>query len=66
MLNTDTLALFKPGAILADDYQTPQVSGNHLARSLMQSDGIHPNAEGVRRLVDVVGPQVEALLTRVD
>lgn len=32
---------------------------------LMQADGIHPNAEGVRRLVDAVGPQVMELVARV-
>lgn len=31
----------------------------------MQSDGIHPNALGVARIVDVIGPQVEALISRV-
>lgn len=54
------------GAILADDYLGPLVSGNQLDRRLMQSDGIHPNADGVRRLVDAIGPQVEALLARVN
>ncbi|MCJ8138635.1 arylesterase [Falsirhodobacter halotolerans] len=56
----------KHGAILADDYLGPLVSGNQLDRRLMQDDGIHPNAEGVQRLVAVVGPQVEELLTRVN
>ena len=32
----------------------------------MQPDGIHPNAEGVARIVDGVGPSVEALIARVD
>ena len=32
---------------------------------LMQSDGIHPTAEGVRRIVEVIGPKVEVLLRRV-
>jgi acyl-CoA thioesterase-1 len=30
-----------------------------------QADGIHPNAEGVARIVDALGPQVLALLARV-
>jgi acyl-CoA thioesterase-1 len=28
----------------------------------MQSDGIHPNAEGVARIVEALGPRVEALI----
>ncbi|MFW2543209.1 arylesterase [Primorskyibacter sp. 2E107] len=31
----------------------------------MQSDGIHPNGEGVSRIVDAVGPKVEDLIERV-
>ena len=31
---------------------------------LMQSDGIHPNAEGVARIVEGIGPQVLKLLDR--
>lgn len=34
-------------------------------RQYMQMDGIHPNSEGVRRIVEVVGPKVEALIARV-
>ncbi|MBS0125734.1 arylesterase [Thetidibacter halocola] len=30
----------------------------------MQPDGIHPNAEGVARIVEAVGPEVEALILR--
>ena len=32
----------------------------------MQADGIHPNAEGVRRIVDAMGPAVLELLDRVE
>ncbi|MCB1410749.1 MAG: arylesterase [Rhodobacter sp.] len=35
------------------------------ATDLMQGDMIHPNAAGVALIVDALGPQVEALLTRV-
>lgn len=35
-------------------------------RNLMQSDGIHPNAEGVKRLVDFVGPKVLELISRAE
>ncbi|MEX0349460.1 MAG: arylesterase [Paracoccaceae bacterium] len=31
------------------------------ARGLMQPDGIHPNAEGVARIVEALGPQVAEL-----
>ncbi|WP_136443238.1 arylesterase [Pacificoceanicola onchidii] len=31
----------------------------------MQADGIHPNAEGVSRIVEGVGPEVEKLIARV-
>ncbi|MGR3375853.1 arylesterase [Salipiger abyssi] len=35
------------------------------ARSLMQPDGIHPNGEGVARIVEAIGPSVEALIARI-
>ena len=35
-------------------------------RTLMQSDGIHPNPEGVARIVAHIGPYVEDLLARVE
>jgi acyl-CoA thioesterase-1 len=31
----------------------------------MQGDGIHPNAEGVVRIVDKIGPQVQAMVARI-
>jgi acyl-CoA thioesterase-1 len=33
---------------------------------LMQRDGIHPNAQGVGRIVEAMGPQVEALIGRIE
>ena len=33
-------------------------------RALMQDDGIHPNAEGVKKVVEGIGPSVEALIER--
>jgi acyl-CoA thioesterase-1 len=33
--------------------------------AFMQADGIHPNPEGVRLIVEGLGPEVEALLARV-
>lgn len=35
------------------------------ALTYMQGDGIHPNAEGVRRIVAKMGPEVEALASRI-
>lgn len=35
-------------------------------RHFMQPDGIHPNADGVARIVEGLGPSVEALIARVD
>jgi acyl-CoA thioesterase-1 len=33
--------------------------------AFMQADGIHPNAEGVRLIVEGIGPKVEELLSKV-
>nr|WP_232830894.1 arylesterase [Tropicimonas sp. IMCC34011] len=33
-------------------------------RTYMQADGIHPNATGVKRIVEAIGPSVEELLAR--
>ena len=33
--------------------------------AVMQADGIHPNPDGVKKIVEVVGPEVEALLDRI-
>ena len=33
------------------------------AQGFMQADGIHPNAEGVAKIVAQLGPQVRDLLT---
>jgi len=34
--------------------------------SLMQADGIHPNAEGVARMVEAIGPKVLELIARAE
>ncbi|WP_323768031.1 arylesterase [Antarctobacter sp.] len=34
-------------------------------RTFMQGDGIHPNAQGMARIVGAVGPMVETLIERV-
>lgn len=55
------------GAILVPDFLGPigekATQGLSLA-DLMQEDRIHPNAEGVRQIVEALGPQVEELLAR--
>lgn len=43
---------------------TPESDPGSLAE-LMQPDGIHPNATGVSLIVEALGPQVEALITRL-
>lgn len=42
-------------------------AGTDLAevRAFMQADGIHPNAEGVTKIVEGIGPSVQALIDRV-
>jgi acyl-CoA thioesterase I len=55
------------GALLVENLLAPisekAQSGESLA-DLMQGDRIHPNAEGVRRIVEAIGPKVEELLAR--
>lgn len=43
----------------------PETGEISLQRALMQADGIHPNAEGVKRIVAAMGPKVLELLQRV-
>lgn len=56
----DTLFLDSFFVGLTQDGQAPAD-----LRAFMQPDGIHPNAKGVARIVDVVGPKVAALIERV-
>ena len=51
----------RPG-LLYDPFFLQGVAGE---RALNQADGIHPNAEGVRRIVDRLLPLVEQLVARV-
>lgn len=37
-----------------------------VVRAFMQPDGIHPNADGVARIVETLGPDVIALLGQID
>ena len=60
------------GALLAEDFfgglravgADPADPGSMVA--FMQPDGLHPNPEGVRLIVEGLGPQVEALLAAVE
>jgi len=52
-------------SILAPIEAARDAAGSDAAlRALMQPDGIHPNAEGVARIVAALGPQVAALVDR--
>ena len=55
------------GAIYLDNYLSPlaDATGQALTPAYMQADGIHPNAEGVKRIVERLGPSVQALLAEV-
>lgn len=55
------------GADLVPDYFAPLTASGDRAQALaedMQADGVHPNANGVKRIVAALGPRVEALLER--
>ncbi len=45
-------------------FRAPVDAGASMA-DFMQGDGIHPNAEGVALVVETLGPQIEALIARV-
>jgi acyl-CoA thioesterase-1 len=56
------------GAIYEPNYFAPLLNGENdplSAQKMMQPDGIHPSAEGVTRIIEHLGPQVEELLTRI-
>lgn len=56
------------GALLHPDLLAPitaRLMAGQGIDELMQADRIHPNAEGVRLVVEALGPAVEALLARV-
>jgi acyl-CoA thioesterase-1 len=54
------------GAALVADFFAPlgAASDPAVLGRLMQADGIHPTAEGVARIVEVLGPEVAALAAR--
>ena len=47
---------------LSDNGETPDLSQ---ARSFFQADGVHPNAQGVSRIVDALGPKVQTLIDQI-
>lgn len=57
----------KYDAVLAENYFFPVIDQNTrlLDPAFMQSDGIHPNAAGVAKILDAMGPKVQELLARV-
>ena len=57
----ETLYLDSFFAGLMEDGTLPDDIG-----AFMQDDGIHPNGQGVARIVEAIGPKVEELIDRVD
>lgn len=56
------------GATLASPFLAPilgQPDRNAALNTLMQADGIHPNAKGVALVVETLGPEVMALIKRM-
>ena len=58
-LATEYGALFYPDFMAA---LTAQGQDSPPLRNLMQADGVHPNAAGVARIVEAMGPQVVELI----
>lgn len=57
------------GTLYLDSFFAGLMQDGDMSESLgvyMQSDGIHPNAAGVAKIVAVIGPQVEALIARIE
>jgi acyl-CoA thioesterase-1 len=56
----------KYGTLLVENFFAPIADGSGVAidQSYIQPDGIHPNAEGVRRVVESLGPRVQELMER--
>lgn len=55
-------------ALLVPDFFAPLLNGEDRAaalRAYMQADGIHPNAEGVQKIVAALGPRVLDLIARI-
>ncbi|MBE9637574.1 arylesterase [Salipiger mangrovisoli] len=59
----------KYGTLLFEDFFSGLRDGAEVPANLgsvMQADGIHPSAEGVKMVVAALGPSVEALIGRID
>lgn len=57
----------KHGVLLGEPFLKPLVRGEterSLMRELMQADGIHPNKDGVAKIVEGIGPKVLELLAK--
>lgn len=55
------------GTLLGEPFLKPIVQGEtevSIMRDLMQADGIHPNKDGVARIVQAMGPKVLELLAK--
>ena len=59
----DTLLLSSFFAGLTEDDETPDLSA---LRGYFQPDGIHPNAEGIAKIVERIGPAVLELVARIE
>lgn len=57
----------KYDAVLADNYFLPVIDQQTrlLDPGYMQADGIHPNAKGVAKILETLGPKVQEMLVRV-
>ena len=54
------------GALFSENFLSGILDADGRANlDLMQGDGIHPNADGVMRIVDILGPDVLALINQV-
>ncbi len=53
------------GAALYRDFFAGLGQDRAEMRRFMQADGIHPNAEGVERIVRAIGPDLRALVARI-
>ena len=55
------------GAVLAENYFLPVIDQQTrlLDPAYMQADGIHPNAKGVAKILESLGPKVQDLLLKV-
>ena len=56
----------KYGLALVPSYLAPLGETPAEALEWMQNDGIHPNAKGVERIVEALGPRVRAFVEQID